>query len=136
MFSTVLKSLWTFAISSLVAHSSVTFATRRDILLNIAPLKRYITHVPVSCCRQNYNIQNIVFQQKSPTCILCGIRGHIQRDCPGRPCPHCGLPSHGLDPCRVPPVWKQHCQRCGAMGHLTDVSQPSVCRTSCFDCLS
>lgn len=63
-----------------------------------------------------------VFLQKSPTCVLCGIQGHIQRDCPGRPCPHCGLTSHGLNPCRVPPVWKQHCQRCGAMGHLTDVS--------------
>ncbi|XP_013862092.1 zinc finger CCHC domain-containing protein 7 isoform X2 [Austrofundulus limnaeus] len=47
-------------------------------------------------------------------------KGHIQRDCPRRPCPHCGLTSHGLDPCRVPPVWKQHCQRCGTMGHLTD----------------
>ncbi|XP_024864356.1 zinc finger CCHC domain-containing protein 7 isoform X2 [Kryptolebias marmoratus] len=58
--------------------------------------------------------------EKSPTCVLCGIQGHIQRDCPGRPCPHCGLPSHSLDPCRVPPVWKQHCQRCGATGHLTD----------------
>lgn len=60
--------------------------------------------------------------QKYPTCILCGIRGHIQRDCPGRPCTSCGLPSHDLEPCEKPPVWKQHCQRCGMTGHLSDVS--------------
>ncbi len=61
-------------------------------------------------------------QQKCPTCVLCGIQGHIQRDCPGRPCSICGLPSHGFRPCERPPLWNQHCQRCGMTGHLSDVS--------------
>uniref|UniRef100_A0A3Q0REU0 Zinc finger CCHC domain-containing protein 7 n=1 Tax=Amphilophus citrinellus TaxID=61819 RepID=A0A3Q0REU0_AMPCI len=59
-------------------------------------------------------------QQKIPTCVLCGIQGHIQRKCPSRPCPRCGLPSHGLKPCEMPPVWNQHCLRCGMTGHLSD----------------
>ncbi|XP_042349353.1 zinc finger CCHC domain-containing protein 7-like isoform X2 [Plectropomus leopardus] len=68
---------------------------------------------------------------RSLTCNICNRtghlakscyyhKGHIQRDCPGRPCPSCGLPSHGLRPCGRPPVWKQHCQRCGMSGHLSD----------------
>ncbi|XP_037531752.1 zinc finger CCHC domain-containing protein 7 [Nematolebias whitei] len=72
------------------------------------------------CKKAGHFAKHCTSRKKSPACVLCGIRGHIQRDCPGRPCPHCGLPSHGLDPCRVPPVWNQHCQRCGTMGHLTD----------------
>ncbi|XP_034399202.1 zinc finger CCHC domain-containing protein 7-like isoform X2 [Cyclopterus lumpus] len=47
-------------------------------------------------------------------------KGHILRDCPGRPCPNCGLPSHGLRPCERPRVWNQYCQRCGMSGHLSD----------------
>lgn len=60
-------------------------------------------------------------QQKCPTCILCGIQGHAQRDCTSRLCSTCGLPSHGLRPCERPPLWNQHCQRCGVTGHLSDV---------------
>lgn len=60
--------------------------------------------------------------QKSPMCILCGTRGHVCRDCPSRPCSSCGLPSHAPGPCKRPPVWNQHCQRCGVAGHLLDVS--------------
>lgn len=60
--------------------------------------------------------------QKYPICVLCGIQGHIQRKCPSRPCGRCGLPSHGLKPCDLPPVWNQHCLRCGMTGHLSDVS--------------
>lgn len=60
--------------------------------------------------------------QKYPICVLCGIQGHIQRKCPSRPCGRCGLPSHALKPCDLPPVWNQHCLRCGMTGHLSDVS--------------
>lgn len=62
--------------------------------------------------------------QKLPVCALCGIQGHIQRDCPGRHCPSCGLPSHCHRPCQEPPMWSQHCQRCRMTGHLSDVSLP------------
>lgn len=65
-----------------------------------------------------------LYWQKSPTCVLCGMQGHTQRDCPGRPCTNCGLSSHNPNPCKVPPVWNQHCQRCGMTGHLSDVRSP------------
>uniref|UniRef100_A0A3P8SWQ2 Zinc finger CCHC domain-containing protein 7 n=1 Tax=Amphiprion percula TaxID=161767 RepID=A0A3P8SWQ2_AMPPE len=61
-----------------------------------------------------------LYKKKRPPCVLCGMQGHLQRDCPNRPCPSCGLPSHGLRPCEMPPVWNQHCQRCGITGHLSD----------------
>ncbi|XP_059201450.1 zinc finger CCHC domain-containing protein 7-like [Centropristis striata] len=72
------------------------------------------------CNRTGHLAKSCYYYKKSPTCILCGIQGHIQRDCPGRPCPSCGLPSHGLKLCQRPPVWKQHCHRCGMSGHLSD----------------
>lgn len=50
------------------------------------------------------------------------MRGHVGRDCPNRPCSSCGLPSHGHRACERPPVWSQHCHRCGITGHLLDVS--------------
>uniref|UniRef100_A0A1A8NWG8 Zinc finger CCHC domain-containing protein 7 n=2 Tax=Nothobranchius rachovii TaxID=451742 RepID=A0A1A8NWG8_9TELE len=72
------------------------------------------------CNKTGHFARNCTSHKKRPTCVLCGIQGHIQRDCQSRPCPKCGLPPHGLSPCRVPSVWKQHCQRCGMMGHLSD----------------
>ncbi|XP_015231626.1 PREDICTED: zinc finger CCHC domain-containing protein 7-like [Cyprinodon variegatus] len=73
------------------------------------------------CNRTGHVSKNCYYQkQKIPTCVLCGVQGHVQRDCPNRPCSTCGLPSHGLSPCKVPPVWKQHCQRCGLIGHVSD----------------
>ncbi|XP_071313799.1 zinc finger CCHC domain-containing protein 7-like [Trachinotus anak] len=72
------------------------------------------------CNRTGHLAKSCYYQKKCPTCILCGVKGHIQRDCPSRPCPSCSLPSHGLRPCEKPPVWNQHCQRCGMTGHLSD----------------
>ncbi|KAM7417595.1 hypothetical protein PAMA_017297 [Pampus argenteus] len=72
------------------------------------------------CNRTGHVAKSCYFHKKCPTCILCGIQGHIQRDCPGRHCPSCGLPSHSLSPCEIPPTWNQHCQRCGMTGHLSD----------------
>ncbi|KAI9538836.1 hypothetical protein NQZ68_008912 [Dissostichus eleginoides] len=73
------------------------------------------------CNRTGHLAKSCYYHRKCPTCILCGIQGHTQRDCPGRPCPSCGLPSHGLRRCERPPLWNQHCQRCGTSGHLSDV---------------
>ncbi|XP_034546658.1 zinc finger CCHC domain-containing protein 7-like [Notolabrus celidotus] len=72
------------------------------------------------CNRTGHLAKSCYYSKKCPTCILCGIKGHIQRDCPGRPCSSCGLPSHSSRPCERPPVWNQHCQRCGVAGHLSD----------------
>ncbi|XP_029918699.1 zinc finger CCHC domain-containing protein 7-like isoform X2 [Myripristis murdjan] len=73
------------------------------------------------CCNKTGHLaKSCPIRKKCRTCVLCGIQGHIQRDCPGRHCPTCGLPSHGLRPCREPPIWSQHCQRCGMTGHLSD----------------
>ncbi|CAK6972721.1 zinc finger CCHC domain-containing protein 7-like [Scomber scombrus] len=72
------------------------------------------------CNRAGHLAKSCYIHKKCPTCILCGIQGHIQRDCPRRPCPICGLPSHGLRPCENPPTWNQHCERCGMTGHLSD----------------
>ncbi|KAM9356694.1 uncharacterized protein ABDE67_004277 [Symphorus nematophorus] len=72
------------------------------------------------CNRTGHLAKRCYYHKKCPTCVLCGIQGHIQRDCPGRPCPSCGLPSHGFRPCERPPLWNQHCQRCGVAGHLSD----------------
>lgn len=72
------------------------------------------------CSRAGHLARSCYYHKKCPTCILCGIQGHTQRDCPGRLCPSCGLPSHGLRPCERPPLWNQHCQRCGVTGHLAD----------------
>ncbi|XP_039976474.1 zinc finger CCHC domain-containing protein 7-like isoform X2 [Xiphias gladius] len=72
------------------------------------------------CNRMGHLAKSCYYHKKCPTCVLCGIQGHIQRDCPSRPCPSCGLLSHGLRPCEKPPVWNQHCQRCGMTGHLSD----------------
>ncbi|XP_029297469.1 zinc finger CCHC domain-containing protein 7-like [Cottoperca gobio] len=72
------------------------------------------------CNRTGHLAKSCYYHKKCPTCILCGIQGHIQRDCPGRRCPSCELPSHRLRPCERPPVWNQHCQRCGMLGHLSD----------------
>ncbi|TKS72316.1 Zinc finger CCHC domain-containing protein 7 TRAMP-like complex RNA-binding factor ZCCHC7 [Collichthys lucidus] len=72
------------------------------------------------CNRTGHLAKNCYYHKKCPTCVLCGIQGHIQRDCPSRPCPICGLPSHGFRPCERPPLWNQHCQRCGVSGHLSD----------------
>ncbi|XP_069027866.1 zinc finger CCHC domain-containing protein 7-like isoform X1 [Embiotoca jacksoni] len=72
------------------------------------------------CNRTGHLAKSCYLHKKCPTCVLCGIRGHIQRDCPGRPCPSCLLPSHGLRPCEIPSLWNQHCQRCGMTGHLSD----------------
>ncbi|XP_044061206.1 zinc finger CCHC domain-containing protein 7-like [Siniperca chuatsi] len=72
------------------------------------------------CNRTGHLAKSCYYHKKCPTCVLCGIQGHIQRDCTGRPCPTCGLPSHGFTPCERPPVWNQHCQRCGMTGHLSD----------------
>ncbi|XP_037636107.1 zinc finger CCHC domain-containing protein 7-like [Sebastes umbrosus] len=84
------------------------FLTGRSLICNI-------------CNRTGHIAKSCYYHKKCPTCVLCGIQGHVQRDCPGRPCPSCGLPSHGLKPCARPPVWNQHCQRCGMPGHLSDV---------------
>ncbi|XP_028444555.1 zinc finger CCHC domain-containing protein 7 isoform X3 [Perca flavescens] len=84
------------------------FATGRSLICNI-------------CNRTGHIAKSCYYHKKCSTCVLCGIQGHIQRDCPGRPCPTCGLPLHGLRPCERPPVWNQHCQRCGISGHLSDV---------------
>lgn len=72
------------------------------------------------CNRTGHLAKSCYYHKKCPTCVLCGIQGHIQRDCTGRPCPSCGLPSHGFTPCERPPVWNQHCERCGMTGHLSD----------------
>ncbi|XP_030594510.1 zinc finger CCHC domain-containing protein 7-like isoform X2 [Archocentrus centrarchus] len=72
------------------------------------------------CNRMGHLAKSCTLRKKIPTCVLCGIQGHIQRKCPSRPCPRCGLPSHGLKPCEMPPVWNQHCLRCGMTGHLSD----------------
>ncbi|CAI5652320.1 zinc finger CCHC domain-containing protein 7 [Oreochromis niloticus] len=72
------------------------------------------------CNRTGHLAKSCSFRKKCPTCVLCGIQGHIQRKCPSRPCGRCGLPSHGLKPCDLPPVWNQHCLRCGMTGHLSD----------------
>uniref|UniRef100_UPI0037E8EE6E zinc finger CCHC domain-containing protein 7-like n=1 Tax=Semicossyphus pulcher TaxID=241346 RepID=UPI0037E8EE6E len=72
------------------------------------------------CNRMGHLAKSCYYHKKCPTCVLCGIQGHIIRDCPGRPCPSCGLPSHGFRPCERPPFWNQHCQRCGMAGHLSD----------------
>ncbi|XP_041800419.1 zinc finger CCHC domain-containing protein 7-like isoform X2 [Chelmon rostratus] len=73
------------------------------------------------CNRTGHLAKSCYYHKKRPTCVLCGIRGHIHRDCPSRPCTNCGLPSHGFRPCERPPLWNQHCQRCGMAGHLSDV---------------
>ncbi|XP_054453816.1 zinc finger CCHC domain-containing protein 7-like [Anoplopoma fimbria] len=83
------------------------FMTGRSLICNI-------------CKKTGHLAKSCYYYKKCPTCVLCGIQGHIQRDCPGRPCPSCGLPSHGLRPCKRPCVWNQHCQRCGMSGHLSD----------------
>ncbi|KAM9740664.1 uncharacterized protein ACNS7B_012007 isoform 2-T2 [Menidia menidia] len=72
------------------------------------------------CNRTGHSAKSCYFHKKSPVCVLCGIRGHVQKNCPGRPCSSCGLPSHGPGPCRVPPVWRQYCHRCQMTGHLSD----------------
>ncbi|XP_035506426.2 zinc finger CCHC domain-containing protein 7-like [Scophthalmus maximus] len=72
------------------------------------------------CNRTGHLAKSCYYHKKCPTCVLCGIQGHIQRDCPCRPCPICGLPLHGLRPCEKPPIWNQLCQRCGMTGHLSD----------------
>uniref|UniRef100_A0A665XG82 Zinc finger CCHC domain-containing protein 7 n=1 Tax=Echeneis naucrates TaxID=173247 RepID=A0A665XG82_ECHNA len=72
------------------------------------------------CNRTGHLAKSCYYHKKCPTCILCGIKGHNQKDCPSRPCLSCGLPSHGLTPCENPPVWNQHCQRCGMIGHLCE----------------
>ncbi|XP_054889905.1 zinc finger CCHC domain-containing protein 7 isoform X2 [Poeciliopsis prolifica] len=77
------------------------------------------------CNRMGHVARSCYFHKKSPTCVLCGVQGHVQRDCPSRPCSTCGLPSHALKPCRVPPMWKQHCQRCGVTGHVFDACPDS-----------
>ncbi|XP_075959974.1 uncharacterized protein LOC142963149 isoform X1 [Anarhichas minor] len=84
------------------------FMTGRSLICHIC---KKAGHLAKSC----YN-----HKQKCATCVLCGTQGHIQRDCPGRPCLSCGLPSHGPGPCERPRVWNQHCQRCGMSGHLSD----------------
>uniref|UniRef100_A0A671VR81 Zinc finger CCHC domain-containing protein 7 n=1 Tax=Sparus aurata TaxID=8175 RepID=A0A671VR81_SPAAU len=83
------------------------FAPGRSLVCNI-------------CNRTGHLAKSCYYHKKCPICVLCGIQGHIQRDCPGRPCPSCGLPSHGFRPCERPPLWNQHCQRCGVAGHLSD----------------
>ncbi|KAM4555657.1 uncharacterized protein PAE49_014631 isoform 2-T2 [Odontesthes bonariensis] len=82
------------------------------------PGRSSICHI---CNRTGHAAKNCYLHKKGPTCVLCGIQGHTQKNCPGRPCSSCGLPSHGLSPCRLPPVWNQHCQRCRVTGHLSDV---------------
>ncbi|XP_072251740.1 zinc finger CCHC domain-containing protein 7-like [Leuresthes tenuis] len=81
------------------------------------PRRCPICHI---CNRTGHAAKSCYLHKKGPTCVLCGIQGHIQKNCPGRPCSSCGLPSHGLSPCRAPPVWNQHCQRCWVTGHLSD----------------
>ncbi|KAF6726740.1 Zinc finger CCHC domain-containing protein 7 [Oryzias melastigma] len=71
------------------------------------------------CFKTGHAAKSCFLDKKSPTCVLCGTQGHIQKNCPGRPCPDCGLPSHGVRPCGIPPVWNQHCRRCGMRGHLS-----------------
>ncbi|XP_022616029.1 zinc finger CCHC domain-containing protein 7-like [Seriola dumerili] len=72
------------------------------------------------CNRTGHLAKSCYYHKKCPTCVLCGVKGHIQKICPSRPCPSCGLPAHGLRLCEKPPVWNQHCQRCGMTGHLSD----------------
>ncbi|XP_056295215.1 zinc finger CCHC domain-containing protein 7-like isoform X2 [Pseudoliparis swirei] len=81
---------------------------------------RYFSRICNICNKTGHLAKSCYSHKKSPTCVLCGIQGHVQRDCPGRPCPNCALPSHGLRPCERPRVWNQHCHRCGMMGHLSD----------------
>ncbi|KAG7230376.1 hypothetical protein INR49_024482 [Caranx melampygus] len=73
------------------------------------------------CNRTGHLAKSCYYHKRSPTCVLCGVKGHVQRDCPSRPCPSCGLPAHGLKLCEKPPLWNQHCQRCGMTGHLSDI---------------
>ncbi|XP_068443166.1 zinc finger CCHC domain-containing protein 7-like isoform X2 [Clinocottus analis] len=81
--------------------------------------RRYFSLICKICKKMGHIAKSCNNPKKCPTCVLCGIQGHIQKYCPGRPCPSCGL-SHGLKPCERPQVWNQHCQRCGVSGHLSD----------------
>lgn len=73
------------------------------------------------CTKTGHTAKSCQVQRKCPVCVLCGIQGHLQRECPTRPCSRCGLLAHGARACDRPPVWHQHCQRCGIMGHLSDI---------------
>ncbi|XP_070818852.1 zinc finger CCHC domain-containing protein 7-like isoform X1 [Chaetodon trifascialis] len=87
------------------------------------PLRYFVPGRSLICniCNRTGNLgKSCYYHKKRPTCVFCGIQGHIHRDCPSRPCTNCGLPSHGLRPCERPPLWNQHCQRCGMAGHLSD----------------
>eukprot|EP00057_Strongylocentrotus_purpuratus_P020362 XP_011674836.1 PREDICTED: uncharacterized protein LOC763171 [Strongylocentrotus purpuratus] len=54
-----------------------------------------------------------------PACVLCGTRGHTDRNCPDQLCFNCSLPGHQSKACPV----KRHiryarCTRCQMQGHL------------------
>ncbi|KAJ0044188.1 hypothetical protein NL108_005176 [Boleophthalmus pectinirostris] len=86
---------------------------------------RYFTpEQPLFCpvCKKTGHLaKSCLLQKKYAVCVLCGIQGHLQIECPNRPCSRCGLLSHGSRACDRQPVWNQHCQRCSLMGHLSDV---------------
>lgn len=73
------------------------------------------------CKKIGHLAKNCQIQRRRPVCVLCGINGHLQKECPSRPCSRCGLLAHGVTACDRPPVWHQHCQRCGMTGHLSDI---------------
>ncbi|XP_033829652.1 zinc finger CCHC domain-containing protein 7-like [Periophthalmus magnuspinnatus] len=73
------------------------------------------------CKKTGHLAKSCQLQKKCPVCVLCGIQGHLQKECPSRPCSKCGLLSHASRACDRLPVWNQHCQRCGLMGHLSDI---------------
>ncbi|XP_010899620.2 zinc finger CCHC domain-containing protein 7 [Esox lucius] len=72
-----------------------------------------------NCNKTGHLAKSCTSPRRRPSCVLCGLQGHVQRGCPGRHCPSCGLPSHGHQSCSAPPLWNQHCQRCGMTGHLS-----------------
>uniref|UniRef100_A0A8C6TZ62 Zinc finger CCHC domain-containing protein 7 n=1 Tax=Neogobius melanostomus TaxID=47308 RepID=A0A8C6TZ62_9GOBI len=73
------------------------------------------------CKKTGHRAKSCHMQRKYPICVLCGIQGHLQKECPTQTCSRCGLLAHGARACDRPPVWHQHCQRCGIMGHLLDI---------------
>ncbi|KAL0974212.1 hypothetical protein UPYG_G00217150 [Umbra pygmaea] len=73
-----------------------------------------------NCNKTGHLAGNCTTSRRQPACVLCGLHGHVLRDCLSRHCSSCGLPSHGYQPCSVPAFWNQHCLRCGMIGHLLD----------------
>ncbi|CAH1794377.1 unnamed protein product [Owenia fusiformis] len=72
-----------------------------------------------NCRKRGHLSKECPKPKKIAVCILCGLDGHLQRNCPNSLCLNCSLPGHIQRNCGAPQKSRYiECNRCHMYGHI------------------